>query len=211
MRIAVCLPQVPFVRGGAELLAANLVRALQGRGHEVALVTVPYRWNPTVALLENATLWRLLDLREYDGRPVDLVVGTKFPSYMVDHPRKVVWLVHQFRQAYDLHGTEFAQFGDDPAGAAARQAVRRMDERALLEARAIFTISRNTADRLRRYNDIDAEVLWPPPQRGDLEWLGDDGYILSVGRLDPTKRTELLIDAVARPPGCARDHRGRRS
>ena len=34
MRIAVCLPQVPFARGGAEILADNLVEQLRARGHE---------------------------------------------------------------------------------------------------------------------------------------------------------------------------------
>ena len=44
-------------------------------------------------------LWRLLDLEEADGRRIDLVVATKFPSYVVRHREKRVWLVHQFRQA----------------------------------------------------------------------------------------------------------------
>ena len=35
MRIAVCAPQVPFVRGGAELMAEDLVAALRERGLDV--------------------------------------------------------------------------------------------------------------------------------------------------------------------------------
>ena len=42
MRIAVCAPQVPFVRGGAELMAEDLVAALRDRGHETELVTLPF-------------------------------------------------------------------------------------------------------------------------------------------------------------------------
>ena len=57
----------------------------------------------------------MLDLEEADGRPIDLVVGTKFPSYLVRHPNKRVWLVHQFRQAYDLDRTELGQFGESAA------------------------------------------------------------------------------------------------
>lgn len=201
LRIAVCLPQVPFARGGAEILAENLVGALCARGHRAGVVSVPFRWHPTESLLENAALWRLLDFTQIGDTPIDLVIGTKFPSYLISHPRKVVWLFHQFRQAYDLHGTRFAQFGDDTAGAAARQAIRRVDGHALGEAKGVFTISRNTAERLRRFNGIEAEVLWPPAPRADLRWLGDDGFILSVGRLDPAKRTDLLVEAVARTPG----------
>ena len=39
MRIAVCRPQVPFARGGAEIFADELVRQLRERGHEAELVT----------------------------------------------------------------------------------------------------------------------------------------------------------------------------
>ncbi len=195
LRIAVCLPQVLFVRGGAEVLADNLVGALRDRGHDACLVRVPYRWHPDDQLLENLILWRLLNLES-----ADVVIGTKFPSYLIPHPRKIVWLFHQFRQAYDLHGTPFAQFRDDARGVAMRESVRRADELALGEARTVFTISHNTANRLRRFNGVDAEVLYPPPQMLDLEWTGDDGFILSVGRLDAAKRTDLLLRALSGIP-----------
>lgn len=200
LRVAVCLPQVPFERGGAEILAESLVAAICERGHEADLVTIPFSWHPSVTLLENALAWRMADLVSANGRPIDVLIGTKFPSYLARHPRKVVWLFHQFRQAYDLHGTEFAQFGDDPEGAAMREAVRRMDEVALTEARALFAISGNVARRLERFNDMAAAVLAPPPQSLDLKPLGDDGYLLSVGRLDAAKRVDLALRALALVP-----------
>jgi glycosyltransferase involved in cell wall biosynthesis len=200
VRVAICAPQVPFERGGAEILVDDLARAVAERGHEIDVVRLPFKWYPSVDLLQSALSWRLLDLTEANGRPIDVVVGTKFPSYLVRHPRKVVWLVHQFRQAYDLHGTPLAQFGDDPEGAAVREAVREMDRRAFEEARGLFAISGNVAGRLRRFNGLDATVLRPPPQRLDLAWLGDDGYVLSVGRLDRAKRNDLLLEALALVP-----------
>ena len=41
MRIAVCRPQVPFARGGAEIFTDDLVDELRERGHEADLVTRP--------------------------------------------------------------------------------------------------------------------------------------------------------------------------
>lgn len=200
LRVAVCLPQVPFEHGGAEIHAETLVAQLRQHGHEADLVTVPYQWTPNRALLENALCWRLLDFTSSNGRPIDLLIGTKFPSYLARHPRKVVWLFHQFRQAYDLHGTPFAQFDDEAEGLAMRDSVRRMDEVALGEAKAIFTTSRNNAERLARFNGIDAQILPAPPQDLPLANLGDDGYILSVGRLDPAKRIDLLIQGLNHAP-----------
>ena len=40
MRIAVCRPQVPFVYGGAEVVADQLVDELRLRGHEAELVAI---------------------------------------------------------------------------------------------------------------------------------------------------------------------------
>ena len=46
MRIAVCRPQVPFSRGGAEIMTDALVEELRARGHEADLVSVPFKWYP---------------------------------------------------------------------------------------------------------------------------------------------------------------------
>ncbi|HZG69236.1 MAG TPA: glycosyltransferase family 1 protein, partial [Herpetosiphonaceae bacterium] len=99
MRVLVCTAQVPFARGGAETLVEGLRDALRERGHECEIVTLPFSWTPRPNIMRGALAWRLLDLAVVDGRPVDLVIATKFPSYAVRHPRKVVWLVHQHRQA----------------------------------------------------------------------------------------------------------------
>jgi glycosyltransferase involved in cell wall biosynthesis len=201
LRVVVCLPQTPFEDGGAEILSRRLVAALAARGHEADLVTVPFKWYPSRTLLENALAWRMLDLNEANGRPIDAVICTKFPSYLVRHPRKIVWLFHQFRQAYDMHGTPFAQFADDPEGSAMREAILRMDRLAFDEARGLFAISGNVAGRLERFCRRTATVLPPPPQDLRLAPLGDDGYILSVGRLDAAKRVDVMIRALADAPG----------
>ncbi len=145
MRIAVRRPQVPFAHGGAEIFTDDLVAELRARGHEADLVTMPFKWYPGERVLTQAFLWRLLDLEEADGRRIDLVIATKFPSYAVRHTNKVVWLLHQFRQAYELDRTELGQFADSPEERAARRAVQRLDRVALREARKVFATSRNVS------------------------------------------------------------------
>ena len=200
MRIAVCAPQVPFARGGTEVLVESLVRELRRRDHDADLVTIPFKWYPRARVLTQALLWRLTDLEEADGRAIELVIATKFPSYAIRHPNKVVWLVHQFRQAYDLDGTALGQFGADPFDRATRRGVHRLDEVALGEARKLFAISQNVADRLRAANGLEAEVLRPPPQELDYRCEEYGSFVLSVGRLDRAKRVDLLVEAVASNP-----------
>ena len=163
MRIAVCLPQVPFERGGAEIFADDLVRELQERGEEATLVTVPFKWYPGARVLTQAFLWRLLDLEEAAGRPIDAVVATKFPSYGVRHPRKIVWLLHQFRQAWDLDRTELGQFSESAEDRALRRRVLAFERTALGEAKAIFATSGNVARRLAASTGLACELMPHPP------------------------------------------------
>src|SRR6188472_2586120 len=165
MRIAVCAPQVPFVRGGAELMAEDLVAALRARDHEAELVSIPFKWYPGTRVLDQAFLWRLVDVTESDGRPIDRVIATKFPAYCVRHPNKVAWVLHQFRQAYDYDRTELGPFTEAPEDRATIRALERLDRTALGEARRVFATSRNVADRLARSVGVEAEVLPHPPQQ----------------------------------------------
>ncbi|HUM01501.1 MAG TPA: glycosyltransferase family 4 protein [Thermoanaerobaculia bacterium] len=197
-RVLVCNAQVPFVSGGAERHAAGLVRELKVAGHEVELVQLPFKWYPRPEIVASAMAWRLLNVTEADGEPVDLVIPMKFPSYMVRHPNKVVWLIHQFRQAYDKFGTRESDFSDSAEDTRWRERIHEADRTGLTEARKIFTNAQNTAARLRRFNGIEGEALYhPPPLAGRYRCAESAGYALAVGRLDPWKRVELAIAAAA--------------
>ncbi|QQR73115.1 MAG: glycosyltransferase family 4 protein [Holophagales bacterium] len=197
-RIVICGAQVPFVRGGAETLYESLRDELRRRGHDVEIVTLPFNWRTRTTTLKSAFAWRLVDLDEVAGTPVDLVIATRFPTYLVRHPNKVVWLIHQYRQAYDLLGTPYSDFSDSPDDLRMLEMIRAMDRRALGEAQGLFSISANTAERLERHNGLVATPLHPPLKLGDRYRCGSAGdYVFAVGRLDPMKRFDLLVRALA--------------
>jgi glycosyltransferase involved in cell wall biosynthesis len=197
-RILICATQVPFVRGGAELLVEGLRDALRERGHTVDVVALPFAWQPHELIGRAALAWRLLDLTSVNDLPIDQVICTKFPSYAVRHPRKVVWLVHQHRQAYDWYGTPFSDFANTAEDRAARDLLLRIDRRMLGEARRLYTISRNVGARLRRFNGLESTPLYPPSRYAGRLHAGPYGdYILSDARLDAAKRLDLLLGALA--------------
>lgn len=197
MRIAVCRPQVPFAYGGAEIFTDTLVEQLRARGHEADIVSMPFTWYPGATVLAQAFLWRMVSLEDVDGRPVDMVVATKFPSYVVRHHEKRVWLVHQFRQAYELDRTELGQFSESPEDRAVRRKVQDLDRRALGEATRLFATSGNVAGRLERSTGLHAEVLPHPPQQLPYRCEAFEGFVLSASRLDRAKRIDLLVEAAA--------------
>jgi glycosyltransferase involved in cell wall biosynthesis len=195
--VLVCEAQVPFVHGGAEVHVRQLVRELRLRGFEAELVSVPFKWYPKEEILPHAAAWRLLDLSESNGRPIDLVIASKFPSYFARHPNKVAWLIHQYRAVYELCGTEYSDFAHTELDVGLRDTLMRLDTEMLRECRAIFSNARNTAARLSKYNGLQAEPLYHPPQLAPRLVAGPYGdYVLSVGRIESVKRVDLIIKAM---------------
>lgn len=196
--ILICTSQVPLRYGGTEVLVQCLRQALLKHGFQVDVVSIPFRYYPKSEILKSHLVWRLLDLTESDGQKVDMVIATKFPSYLVQHPNKVTWLVQQFRQVYDLIGTEFSPFTNSKEDTALRRVIGRLDTVALKESKRLFAISDNVAKRLERYNGLRAIPLYPPPQHEGLYRNDDYGdYILAVSRLNRLKRLDLLVQAMA--------------
>ena len=199
--IVVCEAQVPFVRGGAEALVRELVRQLQLRGFDTETVSLPFKWYPKDEILAHAAAWRLLDLSESNGRPIDLLIATKFPTYFARHPHKVTWLVHQHRGAYELVGTEYSDFGHNEHDVALRDRLVGLDTETLGESTGLFSISATIARRLERYNGLTATPLYHPPRLAERLQGGKAGnYVLSLGRLETVKRVDLVVRAMAHLP-----------
>jgi glycosyltransferase involved in cell wall biosynthesis len=176
----------------------ELVRELRARGYEAELVSVPFKWYPKEEILPHAAAWRLLDLSESNGRVIDLVIASKFPTYFVRHPNKVAWLIHQYRAAYELCGTPYSDFSHTELDVGVRDTLIRLDTEMLRECRAVFANARNTAARLLKFNALAAEPLYHPPRLSPRLTPGPYGrYILSVGRIESVKRVDLIVRAMA--------------
>lgn len=193
MKILVANNAAPFVRGGAELLADRLVLELRRAGHEAELLRLPLGNTPR-QILEGAIAASLTDIVN-----VDRVIGLKFPAYLIPHRDVMIWLVHQFRQAYDPPPVGWPQ---EPELDEVVRAVRTADRRAFAAANRVFTISPMVADRLRRSNGIAAEILMTPPH-ADQDYRTEEAedFIVALGRISGSKRQVLAIQAMrhARP------------
>ena len=177
------------------------------------LVRVPFKWYPGPRPLREALVWRLIDLEEAQGRPIDLVIATKFPSYAIRHPNKVVWLVHQFRQAYDLDRTELGQFGDDPFDRATVRAIQQARSR---DARGGAPPLRDLGQRRRPASAIDrarsrgaaptaaAAGLPLVGRRWDVHPLGRAARPLETRRSPPRGRGAGRDACRSSSPGTAR-------
>ncbi len=194
--VIICTTQVPFTTGGAESHVEGLRQAMVQAGYNAEVVALPFKWYPPDEIMRNALAWRMLDLSEANGKRVDLVIGMKFPAYLVAHERKVLWIIHQHRSAYNLWGTPFDDLSTYPQGARVREWIRECDNRFIPEARQVFSNSKTVADRLLRDNKIASRPLYHPPPRAESLHCGEQGdYFFYPSRLEPQKRQEILIEA----------------
>lgn len=212
MKIAIVKPEWG-IRGGFEVVVDRVVRDLVAAGHEVervevgvsGLVRAPFgvpvedhvwarspEWFTHLALIER---FRALDLRHADA-----VISTQPPSYAIQHPYHLALFYHHARAFYDLE-----QVWID-AGRAPRalhevgSAMLRDSERGDLAGVTHFLAgSRRVVERLHRFQGADVacsvyESAAPDVGEVDSQTYGD---VLTVSRHEFTKRTELVVQALA--------------
>ena len=106
-------------------------------------------------------VWRSFDISESNGLKVDAVIALKFPAYLAPHERKIVWLIHQHRSAYELWDhPDFADLSRQEEGPTIRTLVWNSDRLGLGEAKQIFTNSKNVAERLWTSLGLKGDVLY---------------------------------------------------
>jgi len=191
MRIVVCTSVVPFVLGGGRNIVEWLEQMLRADGHEVERLYLPSVDAPDL-LFQQMAAYRWIDLSS-----ADRIICFRPPSHLIPHPKKVLWFIHHIRTFYDMWDSEHRPFPNDLKHRGIREALHAADTAALNEAHAIYANSRVVADRLRAFNGVSGEVLYPPifqPERFHRGEFNDS--IVSVCRVVPHKRQHLLIDAM---------------
>jgi glycosyltransferase involved in cell wall biosynthesis len=197
MRIAIATVQVPFISGGAELMTLGLMSALREFGHQVEVVSMPFRFGPQSAVRASMDMWKAQDFTHFDCGRVDEVIALKFPAFYLRHANKKVWLMHQHRSVYELFDTQYGDRSEDSQSIALRHEIHASDTAALREAADVFTISRTVSDRLLAFNGIKSTPLYQPPPHAEKFLHGElFPYIFCPSRIESLKRQELLVRAM---------------
>ncbi len=197
MKVLIATSLVPFIRGGAELHAEGLRDAIRAAGHEAEIVAIPFKWYPPEQILSHMLACRLMDMAEIGNTAIDRVIGLKFPAYLVPHPNKVLWILHQHRQAYELWEHPMGDLHLDPRGEEVRESIRRADRKFIPEARAVFANSATVARRLKEFCGIDSTPLYHPPRDAERFYCADaDDYLLFPSRVATMKRQSLVVETL---------------
>lgn len=200
MKVLVINTMAPFVWGGAEELADNLVRNLRLRSIDAELLRLPFQWEPYDGIPAEIVRFKAMRLPN-----VDRVISMKFPAYFIPAKHHTTWLIHQYRQAYDLWDSPYNNLPHDWSGEVVRDIVKVQDDELFRENRRLFTISTEVSRRLKQYNGVDAPALRAPINDPELFRGGESrNYILAPGRINDSKRQWLLVQAMQHMPASAR-------
>jgi glycosyltransferase involved in cell wall biosynthesis len=196
MGILITSVQVPFIRGGGEILAENLREQIARRGYRVDVLTNPFRFSPARSVEAAMKWWGEQDLQQFCASRVHKVIHLKFPCYGAHHPNATTWMLHQFRSYYELWDEAQAA---DPENRRVRELVQRFDTESLARMPERYTIARTVSDRLLEYNGLESVPIYHPPKDDALFYTGESlPYIFAPSRLEPLKRQMLLVEAMAK-------------
>lgn len=192
MKIALCSSFAPFVKGGHRNIVEWLELHLREAGHQVERIYLPQVDVPDL-LFPQMAAYRWVDL----AQSADRLICFRPPAFHVPHPHKIVWFIHHVRVFYDLWESEYRHFPDDAKHRAIRDALHCADTAALSEAKKIFANSQIVADRLKKFNGLTSEVLYPPLMFKEKYTQGEFGdEVVYVCRVEHHKRQHLLIEAM---------------
>jgi glycosyltransferase involved in cell wall biosynthesis len=192
MKVAICSTIVPFVDGGGRFIVKWLAATLRTRGHQVEEIYLPFSDDPNTLVQQMMGL-RLLEI----GKSADRLIALRPPSYVLPHENKVLWFIHHIRVFYDLWEHPYRPWPDNVALRSVRAALMAADNATISESRKVFTNSNVVGNRLRKFNGIESQTLYPPlfePERFGFQSLGDE--ILYVCRAEHHKRQHLAVEAM---------------
>jgi glycosyltransferase involved in cell wall biosynthesis len=193
LKIIIPSVQVPFIFGGAQIMTQGLADALVTHGHEVEVIRFPFKFSPESYLETSMNYCLANDFHNFNGHEVDKVIALQFPAYYVQHPNKVLWLMHQHRAVYEL----YEQQVKTPELINLRKTIIDNDGLELHKFNKRFSMCQNVSNRLEKFNGIDSEPVYHPPANAKLFFSAqEENYIFCPSRLESLKRQDLLIKAL---------------
>jgi glycosyltransferase involved in cell wall biosynthesis len=200
MKIAIVGTSPGNSYGGTEVLLEKLIEVLEFAEHDVKAIYLEAKFGNPNEIIESVGSFENLDLSAFD-----VVIALRFPAYYVKHPRKIVWLLHQFRPLGDMYETEFG-FGYSIENLNTRNQLRKMDQISLGQlGNRLRVNSHITSKRLLISTGIQSKVqMCPlsqdlsqnlekvcPPELSEFKHQ----YIFMGGRISTEKRALLALQA----------------
>ena len=170
----------------------GLKEALKRAGHQVEIVTIPFKFFPISEVEKYMDEYLEQDFTSFNGYDIDKLISLQFPAFYANHPNKALWLMHQHREVYELcpknPSDELKKL---------KEKIRSLDDKILPTFKEKYAMSKNVAKRALKYNNLLTTPLYHPPFNADRFYNDESlGYLFYPSRLEELKRQNLLIEAM---------------
>jgi len=192
MKIALVIVQSQTgEQGGAEKFFQGLHQAFENAGYDTKTIAIVSDESSFESIKVSYEKFKKLDLSDFD-----LVISTKAPSYAIEHPNHIIYLVHTMRVFYDMFDKEFPNANNKIKKF--RKLIIDTDTKEFTKSGVakLFTIGNEVSKRLKEYNHLDSEVLYPPLLKDNFYYESQQNYIFIPSRLHRWKRIDLIIKAM---------------
>jgi hypothetical protein len=179
--VAVCLPQIPFFPTGTSLFAKRLKDEIKTSGRDADIVALPLNWHSEEELINHSFAWRLIEMEEANGRPIDRLVCLDWPSFFPKHKHKTLWLLSPLNWAWQTSGLQISPTALD--------AWQKMQSSALRECKRKFTSL--------VIEEKGFEKLLPPARLTPQKSNRKGGFVLCASSLRKQNRVAELLTALA--------------
>lgn len=195
MRIIIASTTVPHIDGGGRLIVKWTADALREAGHSVEEFYLPFPLDPRQVVSS------MIGLRRTPfSTSCDRLICIRWPAHVLQHENKATWFIHHYRELFDLWDTPYRTVPDNAEGRAYRELLRGVDTAGMRESRDFFTNSLIVRDRVRTYNGLDPEPLFPPLGGDTSKFRADEygDFIFYPSRVTQIKRQLLAMRAMQR-------------
>lgn len=194
MKIAVLLPASPFIYGGAEKMADDLVFYLNKYGHLAKRYDTVFHGTKLRHIIKAQLNSQML---KFDD--VDMVIPLLPINVSVFHHNVVPWLIGQAKVVYEFFDNPtigYGKFGTE--GRIVSDLCKKNDTIAMKKMSRIYTISPRTKELFQKYNHITTQVLVLPLQNSDAYYCKEYGdFVMYHSRIYPQKRQHLVVEAMS--------------
>lgn len=219
MNVAVCHDRL-MERSGGERLALVLAKAFNAdffttkyvpkktfewsrkvRVKEIARSVEPpiSQLSTLVWMLDAIKFSQLEELRDYDL----LFTSGQLAHFASIQNQNNVWYCHTPNRAlYDLREEVRSRLSSvwRPTFDIWVKFWRPHDQMSVRHVRKIVVNSENTRNRVKRFYNRDAKIIYPPTDISKFRHRPSEGYWLSVQRIEPEKRVEVQLEAFEKLP-----------
>ena len=190
MKIVIFSTIEPFIQGGAKKQFQILYTILKEKYPNTDLYFIPSNYE-LKEIFKQIIAIRQLSIH------CDLIITSRPLSYAIKHPNKILWFMHHIPYFYEFSNTKLNPYLKYLDFDNIKKEFIRLDTFLITESKKIFAVSNFVKNKLKNYNKIESQILYPALKDTDKFYHQSyQDYFFLPSYITYTKRQHLIIESL---------------